>query len=420
MLESAMEQLLDLPHVRVTKVEQTTDGSYRITIESTLPSTTCRKCGRRITTPHASDDWVTLPHLPILGHRVFLQLRPKRFRCFFCADTPTTTQALSWYRPRSPFTKALEENLLRQCVHQTLVDVCLRAGVPYDAREGVLDHYLTTTVDWASFARLDTLGIDELALRKGHRAFVVLITSRQPDGQVRVITVLPNRERITVEPFLKHIPYRLQRTVTAACSDMYEGFLGAIEAVFGADVIVIDRFHVARHYRDAADDVRKSEMKRLKKAHSKTVYGLLKGAHWLFRKRHSELTRAEADVLACVFAAAPSVKQAYDLRNALTAIFDAPLTKEEATRQLQAWMQRVQESGMDAFDRFLAMLTTHLDGITNYFHHRANSGFVEGINTKARVLTRRCYGIFNLRHFFQRLTLDVEGAAAVTRCMAPH
>jgi transposase len=155
-----------------------------------------------------------------------------------------------------------------------------------------------------------------------------VITSRQPDGQVRVVTVLPNRERLTVETFLKHI--------------------------------------------------------------------------------------------ACLFAAAPAVKLAYDLRNALTAIFDAPITKEEATRQLQAWMQRVQDSGMDAFDRFLAMLTTHLDGITNYFHHRANSGFVEGINTKARVLTRRCYGIFNLRYFSQRLTLDVEGAAAVTRCMAPH
>jgi hypothetical protein len=43
MLETAMEQLLDLPHVRVSKVEQTTDGSYRITLERTLPSTTHRR-----------------------------------------------------------------------------------------------------------------------------------------------------------------------------------------------------------------------------------------------------------------------------------------------------------------------------------------------------------------------------------------
>jgi transposase len=420
MLETAMEQLLDLPHVRVTKVEQTTDGSYRITLESTLPGTTCRKCGRRITTSYGHDDWVTLQHLPILGHRVFLRLRPRRFRCPACSDGPTTTQELSWYRARSPFTKALEEELLRQCVHQTLVDVCLRVGVTYDALEGVLDHYLAAKVDWASFARLDTLGIDEIALRKGHRDFVVLITSRQADGQIRVVTVLPNRERNTVETFLTHIPYRLQRTVTEVCSDMYAGFLGAIEAVFGADAVVIDRFHVARHYRDAADEVRTCEMKRLKKARSTQAYALLKGVHWLFRKRQDALTRADEDVLACLFAAAPDVRTAYELRNALTAIFDAAITKAEATTQLQAWMERVRASGLSAFGRFLTLLTTHLEGITNYFRHRTTSGFVEGINTKARVLTRRCYGIFNLRHFAQRLTLEVEGIAVVSRCMAAH
>lgn len=420
MLERALEELLALPHIRVMKVEQTLDGTYRITVESTLSSTRCRKCGRTITTSHGHDEWLTLQHLPLLGHRVLLRLRPKRFQCPHCGDKPTTTQELPWYRPRSPFTKALEEDLLRQCVHQTLVDVCLRAEVAYDALEGVLDHYLQAAVDWSSFRRLDTLGIDEIALRKGHRDYVVLITSRQADGSVRLVTVLPNRERATLERFLSHIPYRLRRTVVEVCSDMYEGFLGAIKAVFGPEVIVIDRFHVARHYRDAADEVRKQEMKRLKRERSKASYQLLKGAHWLFRKRPSELRPAEREVLECLFAAAPAVKTAYELRNALTAIFDEPLSKAEAASRFQAWMTQVRASGLSAFERFLSLLEQHLDGITNYFRYRSSSGFVEGINTKARVLTRRCFGLFNLRRFSQRLLLDIEGRAAVQRCFAAH
>ncbi len=420
MLERALEELLALPHTRVTKVERTTDGAYHITVESTLSSTTCRKCGRTITASHGHDDWITLQHLPLLGHRVFLRLRPKRFQCPSCSDGPTTTQKLPWYRPRSPFTKALEEDLLRQCVHQTLVDVCLRAEVPYDALEGVLDHYLQAAVDWSSFAHLDTLGIDEIALRKGHRDYVVLITSRQRDGSVRLVTVLPNRERATLEQFLKHIPHRLQRTVLEVCTDMYEGFLGAIEAIFGPEKVVIDRFHVARHYRDATDEVRKVEMKRLKRERSKASYQLLKGAHWLLRRRPEDLKRPERDVLECLFSAAPAVKTAYELRNELTAIFDEHLSKEEATHRMQAWMRRVQASGLSAFDRFLKLLDTHLDGITNYFRQRSSSGFVEGINTKARVLTRRCFGLFNLRRFWQRLLLEIEGGAAVHRCLAAH
>jgi transposase len=38
---------------------------------------------------------------------------------------------------------------------------------------------------------------------------------------------------------------------------------------------------------------------------------------------------------------------------------------------------------------------------------RKNSGFVEGLNNKIKVMTRRCYGIFNLTSIFQRLQLDL-------------
>jgi transposase len=47
--------------------------------------------------------------------------------------------------------------------------------------------------------------------------------------------------------------------------------------------------------------------------------------------------------------------------------------------------------------------------MANYFIDRNTSAFVEGINNKAKVLKRRCYGIFNIKHLFQRLHLDISG-----------
>jgi transposase len=44
-----------------------------------------------------------------------------------------------------------------------------------------------------------------------------------------------------------------------------------------------------------------------------------------------------------------------------------------------------------------------------YFRQRQSSGFVEGLNNKLKVLKRRCFGIYNLRHLFQRITLDLNG-----------
>jgi transposase len=34
---------------------------------------------------------------------------------------------------------------------------------------------------------------------------------------------------------------------------------------------------------------------------------------------------------------------------------------------------------------------------------------VEGPNNQLKVLKRRCYGLFNLSHLFQRIFLDLEG-----------
>ena len=91
---------LDIPDVQVLQTEQTKAGEFILSVESTLESTCCRRCGRTITEPHGTDQPRLLRHLPILGRAVYLRIRPKRFRCPFCDDHPTTTQLLDWYDPQ--------------------------------------------------------------------------------------------------------------------------------------------------------------------------------------------------------------------------------------------------------------------------------------------------------------------------------
>ena len=81
---------LGIPDVRVLDVQVDQDGAYVITIESTLKTTCCQKCGQVIGKFHGCDDWVTLRHLAILGQPSYLRFRPKRYRCLKCAGKPTT------------------------------------------------------------------------------------------------------------------------------------------------------------------------------------------------------------------------------------------------------------------------------------------------------------------------------------------
>jgi transposase len=223
---------------------------------------------------------------------------------------------------------------MTQLIGSTITDVARKEQITYDAVLGALYRQIAVEVSWYQIEELEVLGLDEIALKKGHRGFVVLVTTRDAEGQVKLLGVLPDRKLETVEKFLLTIPERLRATVREVCIDMYEGYASAVKKVLPQARAVADRFHVAKKYRDCADRLRIESQRDLKAGLSKEEYEALKGTMWLFRRDPEELD------------------------------------KEERER---------------------------------------TSGFVEGFNNKVKVLKRRCYGITNLTHLFQRLYLDLGG-----------
>jgi len=400
---------LDLSDVRVLDIKTNKKGDYIITVESTLDHTHCHQCGRKISKAKGHDRAITLRHLPILGHAVYIRLQPKRFECPYCPSKPRSTQQLSWYTPKSRHTKAYEEQVLLQVVNSTLQDVAIKEKLGYEAVVGIIDRYIASRVDWSQLGRLDVVGLDEIALKKGHSDYVVLVTARLRNGQLKVLAVLPDREKETVKAFLARIPTRLKRTIHTVCTDMWKAYINAVKEVLGQAVVVVDRYHVAKKYRDCADTLRKQELKRLKAKLPSDQYKTLKGVMWAFRKNKADLKPPEVELLEQLFSYSPSLKLAYDFREALTAIFEQDLTKTQATQAIDRWRKEVEASQLSCFDPFLTTLDIYLDEITNYFLHRDSSGFVEGLNNKVKVLKRRCYGLLNLDHLFQRLFLDLEG-----------
>ncbi len=407
-MPAKIEIPLDLPKIRILNTELS-GREIVITVESTREWAICRKCGAEIREFHSYGRLLRLRHLPILGRPVIIEIRPKRFRCPTCDGNPTTTQKLDWYDERSLHTKAYDQWLMTQLIGSTISDVARKEQTTYDAVLGALYRQIAIEVSWDQIEELEILGLDEIALKKGHRDFVVLVTTRDAEGQVKLLGVLPDRKLETVEEFLLTIPERLRATAREVCINMYEGYASAVKKVLPQARIVAGRFHVAKKYRDCADQLRIEAQRDLKADLSKEEYEALKGTMWLFRRDPEELDKEERKRLALLFECAPDLKQAHELREKLTGIFETGHTKESGTAAIKRWMKSVNGSGLKCFDSFLTTLENWMDEITNYFVSRQTSGFVEGFNNKVKVLKRRCYGITNLTHLFQRLYLDLEG-----------
>jgi hypothetical protein len=172
--------------------------TLEIHVPSTLEGTHCRRCGKPIDHGYGLGQEIRLRHLPVFDDNTVLVLRPKRYQCRSCEGRPTASQTLSWYTPRASVTKAFEQQMLLEMINSTLEDVSLKHAIGVDALQGILDRRIEPEVDWTGIETLEVIGIDAIALTKGHRDFVVVISAYVKD-RLRVIALLPARNKAAVE-----------------------------------------------------------------------------------------------------------------------------------------------------------------------------------------------------------------------------
>jgi transposase len=400
---------LDLPDVRVLASRVLEDATLLIEVESTLRTAQCHRCGREIDRFHGFDRPIRLRHLPVFGREVAIEIHPKRYRCPYCEGQPTTTQRCTWYEPNRPHTIAFDQDGLKRLVHGTVADVSRQLHLGVKAVEGIVDHYVAPGVDWSAFTVLDTLGIDEVALLKGHGDYVAVVWARDAAGHPHVLAVLPDRLQATVQAFLETIPAPLKATVKRVCIDMWEGYAGAVAAALPQAQVVVDRFHVAVQYRKAVDESRKAECRRLNAERPPERAVPTAELRPLLRREWGSLNGDQQDRVVELFEQTPTLASAYVLRTLLTAIFDHSPDRATAQTRLQLWTEQVKASGLSCFDKFLNTLHDWQDGILNYFNGGHTSGFVEGLNNKLKLLKRRCFGLDDPVELFRRLWLDIEG-----------
>lgn len=402
---------LDIESLEITNQTIDNQGNIIFDVVSKNDHSTCHKCGKPATKRAGTAPVRLIRHVSILDTPVYLKITPIRYSCESCDDYPTTTEQYDWCDRNASTTKKLEEYLMRCLINSTIADVS-KEVIGERVVENILDRQVDTKVDWAQITELNTVGIDEIALKKGQDSYVAIISAKiQENSRPIVIGVLEGREKETVKAFLESIPEQLKQTVQQVCTDMYDGFVNAAIEVFGAQRLVIDRYHVAKLYRKPLDNLRIAEMARLKAELPAEEYAKLEGIMWILRKNHECLSEANKAALELLYKYSPVLKKSHLYALRLTHIFNTHANRKSAISKINRWIKSVEKSDLKIFNGFITTLNKYKPYIGNYFKARKNSGFVEGLNNKIKVLKRRCYGLFNTESLFQRLFLDLQGGA---------
>lgn len=401
-------ELLGLDNIKLEGIHTENYGSIHIKVSSTKTEILCRKC-KNPTEPHGLGRPLTLRHLWLFGREVYIEITPQRGICKRCDNTPTSAQTLSWYELNGHHTNPYNDYLLLQLIGCTIVDVGKKEGLTEDILQGVIDRYEIDKVDWKSIKRIGLLGIDEIAEKKGYNDFITLISSRH-NGVISILGVIKGKKYEAIKGFLGSIPKKKRKTITAICVDMCDSYISAVKDELGTDIpIVVDRFHVAKLYRKAITKLRCDELKRLRSELSEDEYKKLSPAIKILIKNSECYSKQDKKILEPLFKYSPAIKAAYRLARELTHIYNNHHRKPTAQKKIHEWIKKVENSEVSCLNTFIKTLNKYEDHITNYFINRDTSGWVEGLNNKVKVIKRRCYGLSNLKHFFQRIFLDLHG-----------
>ena len=216
-----------------------------------------------------------------------------------------------------------------------------------------------------------------------------------------VLDVLTDRKKATLIAWLEQPPVGIDLSQLAfAATDLWNHYREAVHSVFPDVAVVADRFHVVQNLHKTIHKIRREAQK---KAANEDERAQLKGLRYLLLKNACNLTNSEKERLTKLADSHPELYQLWQLRQALHDWYETEMTPALARPALNDWITQARRLGLKHLNAFCDMLTTWQDEIINFFYHRITSGFVEGMNSKIRVLKRIAFGIPNFEHFRLRV-----------------
>ncbi len=408
---------LGLSDIKIKSIQIDELGDYHIYVSCMATKTVCHKCGKTITKVHGHCEETVIEHLPILERRVFIHVKWPRFKCPDCDNNPTTSFKPTWLSGNGQQTIPYEDYCLKWLINSTIKDVADKLKTTEEIIEGILFRRVNTDINWDLISPTK-IGIDEIALRKGHKQYLTIISDISISHHVKILAVIKGRKHEDIFPFLKSIPRDKLLSLESITIDMSASYFPALKKVINDDnifnqIVTIDRFHIAKLLGDNVDKERKKVVNQLKINFENDEQKLnsIKQTMWPFRHHEKDLSVEEQIRLNCLFEMSSSLKECYDFRESLFNIFELEISKEEAEEKIDEWMNSTEgyvTKGRNPFTSFIETYKSYKQNILNYFTHRCSSGPVEGLNNKIKVIKRRGYGFKNIMNFARRIFLDIN------------
>jgi len=297
------------------------------------------------------------------------------------------SEKLSWLSDNPFYTKRIAYHVGRRCRSSSISDVAKELHLDWKTVKDLEKQYMQEQLRRAGKAKPKVIGIDEIAVRKGHN-YRIVVSDLEKHRPIWFGGI--DRSEESMDLFYADIGEKASKNIRLAVMDMWKAFEKSAKKNAPQAAILYDKFHVMKHLGDALDTIRKQEYSRLTGTDRKYI----KGQKFILLSNRENLTTDGKTSLKKLLAANKRLNTAYMLKESFGQLWGYQ-TGGWARKFFDNWKNSLKWQKLKPYEEFTELIERHWDGIAAYSkpENKVSLGFVEGLNNKIRVFQRRAYGL---------------------------
>ena len=248
-------------------------------------------------------------------------------------------------------------------------------------------------------SKLKRLGIDEIALRKGHSHYVVVLVDIDRGVPIGFVC---SRKHDDIKKVFDGWGSEVLGQIEEVSIDLSGSYRGLIEKVIPDANIIADRFHVTKiigdEFNSAIIKAKKTNEALPDSEKKEVIKAALKNSKYALLKPECNLTENQRIKLAEVIKVCPNLARMHQQKESFRNIFEVVNDWETGLEEIAKWLIVAKTN----FEESVETIRRWLVEITGYFDNRTTSGVVEGINNRLKLIKRSGYGFRNFDNFALR------------------
>jgi transposase len=347
----------------------------------------CSGCMRRRPT-YDRLDVRRFEFVPLWGILVYFLYAMRRVDCRTCG---IVVETVPWTTGKHRITTTYAWFLAEWAKRMSWSEVATAFRTSWDTVHRAVEMAVAWGRARVNLEGISAIGLDEIALRKGQNYLTLVY--QIDDGCRRLLWLGAERQAETLDRFFDWLGADRISKLRFVCSDMWRPYLGVIAQRAAHVVHVLDRFHIMANISKAIDKIRSDEARELKALGVE----ILKGSRWTLLKRPENLTISQNVKLADLLRHNLKTIRSYLLKEEFQ-IFWSYKSPFWASTFLDWWCRYVMRSRIEPMKGIARMLRRHQDLVLNWFKAKGtiSAGAVEGLNNKAKLVSRKAYGFREL------------------------